>query len=491
MHFQFFTNAIVSDRENMDYNKDEAARSREIAEQKFLQHDLIGARTFALKAQHLFPDLEGLTHLMAVLDVYIVAQDKVNGVEDNWYGILQADPAADDATIKRQYRKLALILHPDKNRAVGAEGAFKLLSKAWEVLSDKIKRAAHDARRRANIYHSGLMSTKGKGASESSRGFYNIPRYHTGNRSQANPARKSDAFWTACPFCKIQFEYLRVYENQELACPTCSEPFLATEIPIVSENASWHPREQHSSNMKGGFSHHQSKTFSNWGRANSFPNFNFFWGSYRNSAANRAAATAEMVHQTYETVRRERVRSQEEAREKMKKERAEAHKQARRREHRVEKQRRREKELEKKAKAAAQAKDAFDRLFARSSMKSEHNTSPECSGAQLNVDSTNNSQPNRRRSDYIPEEEVLENLVKDREDQTQENHSRKDEHVKEMDVLASDKASSQVPSTSGSCSHVSRCKRNASSEFASGSDNQNESCFSKRSRVEGQGSSFW
>ena len=154
-------------------NKDEAQRSRAIAEQKFLQHDLVGAKCSALKAQCLCPELEGIPQFLAVLDVYIVAQKKkVDGVKANWYEILQIDADADQAMIRKQYRKLALILHPDKNKAMGAEGAFKLVSEAWHVLSDKEKKADHDAKR--------MASTSRSPTSNPMRGFYHFtPSCHS------------------------------------------------------------------------------------------------------------------------------------------------------------------------------------------------------------------------------------------------------------------------------------------------------------------------
>lgn len=49
--------------------------------------------------------------------------------------------------MKKQYKKLALLLHPDKYNLNGAEGAFKLVTEAWCMLSDKVKRTSYDQRR--------------------------------------------------------------------------------------------------------------------------------------------------------------------------------------------------------------------------------------------------------------------------------------------------------------------------------------------------------
>ena len=62
----------------------------------------------------------------------------------DYYEILGVprDAAAD--AIKKAYRKLAIQLHPDRNKAADAEEKFKELSEAYAVLSDDQKRARYD-----------------------------------------------------------------------------------------------------------------------------------------------------------------------------------------------------------------------------------------------------------------------------------------------------------------------------------------------------------
>ncbi|KAF5810128.1 putative DnaJ domain, Chaperone J-domain superfamily [Helianthus annuus] len=130
----------------MECNKDEALRAKEISEAKLVEKDFVGAKKFAQKADKLFHGLEGVSHLLVILDVYISSEKKING-EPDWYGVLGVGPTSDDETIRKNYKKLALYLHPDKNKSVGAEGAFKLVSQAWTLLSDKVQKKVYDQSR--------------------------------------------------------------------------------------------------------------------------------------------------------------------------------------------------------------------------------------------------------------------------------------------------------------------------------------------------------
>ncbi|GFR42871.1 hypothetical protein Agub_g3862 [Astrephomene gubernaculifera] len=62
----------------------------------------------------------------------------------DYYDTLGLKKDATDDDIKKAYRKLALKLHPDKNRALRSDEAFKAVSRAFNCLSDADKRAYYD-----------------------------------------------------------------------------------------------------------------------------------------------------------------------------------------------------------------------------------------------------------------------------------------------------------------------------------------------------------
>lgn len=82
----------------------------------------------------------------------------------DYYEILGVDKNADDATIKKAYRKLAMKYHPDRNPDdKAAEEKFKEIGEAYEVLSDADKRAAYD-RMGHEAFKNGGMNGAGGGA---------------------------------------------------------------------------------------------------------------------------------------------------------------------------------------------------------------------------------------------------------------------------------------------------------------------------------------
>ncbi|GFP91314.1 Dnaj homolog subfamily b member 8 [Phtheirospermum japonicum] len=109
----------------------------------FKNNDIASAKIFASMSQRLCPELEGISQLCAMLDVLDSSEQRING-HANWYGVLSVDPTADDATIKKQFNRLALMLQPDKKRSVEAKDAFELVSEAKDILLDKQRRSDYD-----------------------------------------------------------------------------------------------------------------------------------------------------------------------------------------------------------------------------------------------------------------------------------------------------------------------------------------------------------
>ncbi len=62
----------------------------------------------------------------------------------DYYKVLGVDRNADQAAIKKAYRKLARKYHPDVNKEADAEERFKEVNEAYEVLKDPEKRKAYD-----------------------------------------------------------------------------------------------------------------------------------------------------------------------------------------------------------------------------------------------------------------------------------------------------------------------------------------------------------
>lgn len=65
----------------------------------------------------------------------------------DYYQVLGVNPAASAAEIKRAYRQLAVLYHPDKNPDPQAEQFFKEVNEAYDVLGDEPKRKQYDYRR--------------------------------------------------------------------------------------------------------------------------------------------------------------------------------------------------------------------------------------------------------------------------------------------------------------------------------------------------------
>ena len=76
----------------------------------------------------------------------------------SYYEILNVKDDATVSEIKRQYRKLVRMYHPDVNSSVEAEQIFKEINRAAEILLDETKRKNYDNLRATTkkIYNSNV-----------------------------------------------------------------------------------------------------------------------------------------------------------------------------------------------------------------------------------------------------------------------------------------------------------------------------------------------
>jgi len=82
--------------------------------------------------------------------------------KDDLYVILEINRAASVTEIKRAFRKLARRYHPDINPGDGlAEERFKMITEAYEILSDPLKREFYDVN---GFYTEGVLETNRKDA---------------------------------------------------------------------------------------------------------------------------------------------------------------------------------------------------------------------------------------------------------------------------------------------------------------------------------------
>ncbi len=71
--------------------------------------------------------------------------------ERDFYEVLGVERGADDAAIKRAFRKLAQQWHPDVNKEPEAPQRFKEINEAYQVLSDPQRRQSYDMFGRAGV----------------------------------------------------------------------------------------------------------------------------------------------------------------------------------------------------------------------------------------------------------------------------------------------------------------------------------------------------
>ena len=62
----------------------------------------------------------------------------------DYYGVLEVNEDEDEITLKRAYRQVVLVVHPDKNPHPDAKLAFDKIQEAYAVLSSRERRESYD-----------------------------------------------------------------------------------------------------------------------------------------------------------------------------------------------------------------------------------------------------------------------------------------------------------------------------------------------------------
>ncbi|GJN35115.1 hypothetical protein PR202_gb23854 [Eleusine coracana subsp. coracana] len=268
----------------MECNKEEALKAREIALKKMENRDFAGAKRIALKAQRIFPEVENISLVIIVCEVHCAA-GAINGMLD-FYGILQVEGSADEATIRKHYRKLVRSLHPDRNSYPGAESAFKLVGEAYSTLSDVARRYAYDVKWRVSAKVPPKEAAQPPQAAQPNNATWDTPKqaakpkqdaqpkqanemkqdiqptraaepqqttepYQTNQSKEAtepkkttDPIKKNDAnqggtdpsptdlcaFWTICIHCKTKYMFFNNILNKSIRCQTCRKFFFTYKI---------------------------------------------------------------------------------------------------------------------------------------------------------------------------------------------------------------------------------------------------------------------
>lgn len=187
---QFIQQMAASGSDHGETGSNEAIHHKTLAESKFNSGDLISALNHARKALALSPDTEGVSSMVTAFETITTASD---GDAPEWYKILKVEPFSHIDRIKQEYRELASVLDPDKNPYVGCEEGFKLVSEAFEVLSDEVRRNEYDVKLRIRI--------------------------------QGEIGASDDETSTVCSGCGL----VRKYLGESLMCSSCKKSFEAKE----------------------------------------------------------------------------------------------------------------------------------------------------------------------------------------------------------------------------------------------------------------------
>ncbi|GFS35102.1 chaperone DnaJ-domain superfamily protein [Actinidia rufa] len=252
----------------------EAERWLVIAEKLLAGRDLVGCRSFAIRARESDPTLDAADQILAVSDTLIAGEKRIHHYHD-WYAILQLPHVtADLGLIATHYRQLAILLNPHRNRLPFADEAFKLVYDAWSVLLNPSEKSIYD--NELTVFAKYGPAAMGRSQEQEQpppppsppppppppkpQTQPQPPPHQPQQQNDSRPSPKiinssnkemnvnegseshdnrdeNGTFWTACPYCYNMYEYPRVYEDCSLRCQGCRRAFHGAKIqaptPIV------------------------------------------------------------------------------------------------------------------------------------------------------------------------------------------------------------------------------------------------------------------
>lgn len=249
--------------------------------------DLLGSKTFALRAREADPSNPLADQILAVVDTLIASEKRViNATNYDWYSILQLPHLSRDLdVIADQYGRLMMLLNPDHNGLPYADFALRLVVDAWSVLSDAGKKFIYDSElsvffQRNSTFQVDQTPEPVRVDSASTFLFFQQPpqpqsqqwqtqpepqRLNRASEQQIPPQPQNqqqptnnldagkdsgnvnnddcdddgdgdeeeeiESFWTTCPYCYYTYEYPKTFQDCTLRCQNCRRAFHALQIP--------------------------------------------------------------------------------------------------------------------------------------------------------------------------------------------------------------------------------------------------------------------
>ncbi|KAL6125357.1 hypothetical protein ACLB2K_073416 [Fragaria x ananassa] len=130
---------MASTISNNKKNPEAAIKALDDAEAYFKLQKLDAAIKQATQARNLNPNMPNVDNFITAYKIH-----KAMSCKNNWYVVLGIPECTPSLIVNKRYKKLALVVHPDKNVSAAAEGAFKHVKAALDFLSDPVRKKDYD-----------------------------------------------------------------------------------------------------------------------------------------------------------------------------------------------------------------------------------------------------------------------------------------------------------------------------------------------------------